>query len=156
MCSAHASSTRFRQRRRARAALVLAGVFAVFCSSVTPAEGKVERTANWKFEVVWPALLRFLRIDEGHEILEKDSEAGYVIFRIKDEGKDYQGALEAVPIIQDRRPSVRLSLRIEDRPDYMASGILQRFLYKLQDEYGPPPPPPPPPEEKKPKEEGAE
>jgi len=117
---------------------------------VRVAHAKAERTASWSYDRVWPAAIRFLRIDEGHEIVEKDAEAGYVIFRVKDDGKEYEGALELVRVVENRRPSVRLSLRIEDRPDYMAEGLLRRLLYKLQEELGPPPPPPP---EQKPKKE---
>ncbi len=138
-----------RTTRGSRLSLAIAG--GIFCTAAVAlfgagtAQAKAERTANWKYESVWPAAVRFLRIDEGHEIVEKDSEAGYIIFVVKDDGKEFEGALELVRIVENRRPSVRLALRIEDRPDYMSEGLLRRLLYKLQEELGPPPPPPPPP-----------
>jgi len=135
-------------------AVVLAATLALL--GARAAYAKAERTAHWKYEQVWPAAVRFLRVDEGLAIVEKDSEAGYVIFRIKDDGKEYEGALEIVRKVVARRPSVHLKMRIEDRPDYMAAGILRRMVYKLREELGPPPPAPPePPAEKKPAEEKA-
>lgn len=181
MCSVRATSTKNRSPRRGTSSSRLSGagsrpgrprpsraVVATLAAIIglgstallgsRAAHAKAQRTAHWRFEQVWPAAIRFLRIDEGHEILEKDSEAGYVIFKVKDDGKEYQGALEVVSIVENRRPSVRLSLRIADRPDYMAEGILRRLLYKLQEELGPPPAPPPPkekPAEEKPEEQRA-
>ena len=51
------------------------------------------------------------------------------------------------------RPSVRLVLRIGERPAYMEAGVLDRLMTKLHDEHGDPPPPPPekPPDKAKPK-----
>jgi hypothetical protein len=120
------------------------------------AAAEAQRVAHWDYERVWPAAVRFLRIDEGHEIVEKDADAGYVIFKVADDGKEFQGALEVVRVVVHRRPSVRLVLRIEDRPNYMEEGTLRRMLSKLRKELGPPPPAPPPPPEEPKKEEKPE
>ncbi|HUH01062.1 MAG TPA: hypothetical protein VML75_03645 [Kofleriaceae bacterium] len=116
--------------------------------AATPAAASTKKEASYAFERVWPAAVRFLRIDEGLEILEKDRDSGYVLFELAEDRKTFRGALEVVQIIdQDGRAAVRLVLRIEDRPSYMEAGILDRMVRKLRAELGPPvdPPPPPPP-----------
>jgi hypothetical protein len=90
---------------------------------------------------VWPTALRFLRIDEGHEILEKDGEAGYVVFAVDDDGKRFHGTLEVIRVTDGGQPAIRLVVAIEDRPAYMEQGLLDRLLVKLRGEHGPPPAP---------------
>lgn len=117
-------------------------------TAAAPAAASTKKEASYAFERVWPAAVRFLRIDEGLEILEKDRDTGYVLFELAEERKTFRGALEVVQIVdQDGRAAVRLVLRIEDRPAYMEAGILDRMVRKLRAELGPPvdPPPPPPP-----------
>src|SRR5437762_14268097 len=43
---------------------------------------------------VWTAAVRYLRVDRGLPIREKDESAGYVLFDYADGGKTYHGALE--------------------------------------------------------------
>ena len=103
---------------------------------------------------MWPAALRFLRIDEGHKLVEKDGEAGYVIFDLSDDGKSFRGSLELIRVEDDGRPGVRIVVHIEDRPSYMESGLLRRLLAKLRTELGAPapirPPAKPAPDDDKP------
>jgi hypothetical protein len=72
-------------------------------------------------------------------IVEKDADAGYVLFDLKEEGKTFRGALELVPFEKDGRQNVRLILRIEDRPEYVEVGMLDRLERKLRGERGQPP-----------------
>jgi len=94
---------------------------------------KAERTVAQPFERVWPTAIRHIRIDEGHTIVDKDADAGYVVFEVKDDGKTFKGALELVRV-KAARPAVRLVLQIEGRPVYMESGMLDRLLQKLAGE----------------------
>jgi hypothetical protein len=102
-----------------------------------PASAATKKEASYAFEQVWPAAVRFLRIDEGLEILEKDRDAGYVLFQLTEDRKTFRGALEVVQIVDpDGRAGVRLVLRIEDRPAYMEKGILERMVRKFRSELG--------------------
>ena len=130
-----------RERVRVRIAAV-AGVVAVALAAGV-AEAKTERTIMYSFEQVWPTAVRHLRVEEGFTILEKDVDVGYVMFEVKEEGKVFSGALEVVRQKDSTgRPSVRLVLRIGDRPAYMEAGVLDRMMAKLREEHGDPPPPP--------------
>jgi hypothetical protein len=105
------------------------------------AEARSEKVVAWELTRVFPTAVRFLRIDEGVVIVEKDAEAGYVLFDLKEEGKTFRGALELVSFQKDGRESVRLILRIEDRPEYVEVGMLDRLERKLRGEHGAPPRP---------------
>ena len=119
------------------------------------AEARSEKVVGWELTRVFPTAVRFLRIDEGVAIVEKDAEAGYVLFDLTEEGKTFRGALELVAFKKDGRESVRIILRIEDRPEYVEVGMLERLERKLRGEHGPPPrneKKEPPPKKEAPKE----
>ncbi|HWM87124.1 MAG TPA: hypothetical protein VNO33_14830, partial [Kofleriaceae bacterium] len=132
------------------AARIAAIVFLVLAAGGGAAEAKTERTALYSFEQVWPTAVRHLRVEEGFTIVEKDVDVGYVVFEVKEEGKTFAGALELVRQKEaSGRSSVRLVLRIGERPAYMEAGVLDRLLTKLRQEHGDPPPIEQPPAKKK-------
>jgi hypothetical protein len=106
------------------------------------ASARSEKTLAYQPEQVWPTAVRFLVVDEHVKVLEKDADAGYVLFEIKDEGKTYRGSLEVMTIVKERRTSVRFVLQIEDRPDWQEVAMLTRLERKLRSELGTPAPPP--------------
>src|SRR3954471_343847 len=83
-----------------------------------------EKTLAYTRETVWPTAVRFLVVDEHVKITDKDPDAGYVLFELKDEGKSYRGSLEVMTIVRDKRTSVRFVLQIQDRPDWMEIAML--------------------------------
>jgi hypothetical protein len=108
-----------------------------------------EKTLAYQREDAWPAAVRFLRVDEHLKITEKDADAGYVLFELKEEGKTYRGSLEVMTVTVDGRPQVKFVMQVEDRPSWLEIAMLQRLERKLRAELGSPTPPP----SKKPKEE---
>jgi hypothetical protein len=110
-----------------------------------PAQAKTARDLPYSYERVWPALLRFLRVDEKLKVTEKSEEAGYVLFELTDGKRAYPGAAELSRTADvSGRATVRVSVKIEDRPSYMEMAVLDRLADKLHDELGDPPPAPPP------------
>lgn len=102
------------------------------------ADAKTQRDTEYLYTQVWPTAVRLLRVDVGYTILEKDVDAGYVLFEFKDEGKTFRGAIEIVRLKGESK-RVRVIVRIEDRPSYMEQSLLDRLERKLRDENGPPP-----------------
>lgn len=132
--------------RTKRTLLTAIGLALLAGLAASPAAASSKKEASYDFDKVWPAAVRFLRIDEGLAILEKDRDTGYVLFELAEDRKVFRGALEVVRIVDpEGRAAVRLVLRLEDRPAYMEAGILDRMVRKLRAELGPPPDPPPPP-----------
>lgn len=147
----HLASSYRPDRRRPRApgqrpgALALAVLLAVGVG-LWPgsAAAKSQKKLAYAYEQVWPAVVRFLRVDEGFEIIEKDADAGYVIFTVSEDGKRFRGSMELVRTGEKQdQPGLLLLVAIEDRPEYMEQGIIERFEQKLRAELGSPRPPKP-------------
>jgi hypothetical protein len=122
-----------------------------------PAWARSEKTLAYQRTDVWPAAVRFLVVDERLRITEKDAEAGYVLFELRDEGKLFRGSLEVMTVVRDGRTLVRFVLQIADRPSWLEIAMLTRLETKLRAELGTPSPPPskqdPPPAKDEPKPE---
>jgi hypothetical protein len=125
------------------------------------AGARTERTVHWTADRVFPTAVRFLRVDAKVTIIEKDADAGYVVFEITDDGKTYPGSLEVIPVSDDP-VEVKVAITIEDRPAYMEEVLLEKLEAKLKSELGSPPrkqkpkpePKPEPEPEPKPDDEG--
>ena len=118
---------------------LLSVAFGLFIATagVSRVDAKTSRKVSHAYEKVWPVAVRFLRIDEGLKVLEKDMENGYLLFEIAEEGKRFSGSVEVIRRTDDsKRSAVELILTIKDRPSYMESGILDRMLTKIRVELG--------------------
>ena len=102
---------------------------------------KSEKTVGWNASKIWPAAVRFIRVDERLKIIEKDADAGYVMFELHEEGKTFSGALELVS--NDDDDGVKLVISITDRPQYIESAMMARLERKLHTELGTAPTPAP-------------
>jgi hypothetical protein len=110
-----------------------------------PAGAKSSRELAYSYDAVWSSLVRFLRVDEKMKVVEKDVEAGYVLFEVVDGKRTFSGAAELSKGQEAGRTVTKVSIRINDRPSYMELGLLDRFEVKLREELGEPQPPPPAP-----------
>ena len=108
------------------------------------ASARSEKTLAYPREQAWPAAVRFLAVDERLRLVEKDADAGYVLFELRDEGKLFRGSLEVVAIVAEGRTLVRFVLAIEDRPSWLEIAMLRRLERKLRAELGAPAPAPAP------------
>ena len=124
--------------RRLLASLVLAGTLIVTLAG--DGEARSEKTLAYTRETVWPTAVRFLVVDERVKVTDKDPDAGYVLFELKDEGKTFRGSLEVMTVVKDKRTSVKFVLQIQDRPDWMEIAMLNRLERKLRSELGSPSP----------------
>lgn len=114
--------------------------------ATTAVAARSEKTLSYQRDQVWPTAVRFLVVDERVKVIEKDADAGYVLFELKDEGKTYRGSLEVMAVVRDKRTNVRFVLQIEDRPDWIEVAMLTRLERKLRAELGSPAPAPTPKE----------
>lgn len=120
--------------------LVLA--FLLSMASSAPAWARAEKTLAYQRDDAWPAAVRFLRVDERLKIVEKDGDAGYVLFELKEEGKTFRGSLEVMTVVVEGRTQVKFVMQIEDRPMWVEVSMLTRLERKLRAELGAPAPPP--------------
>jgi hypothetical protein len=125
-----------------RSRLASIAVLSLICALGAPAAARSEKTLAYPRDQAWPAAVRFLVVDERLKITDKDAEAGYALFELRDEGKTFRGSLEVIATIVDGRPVVRFVVAIEDRPSWVEIGMLNRLERKLRVELGSPTPAP--------------
>ncbi len=114
----------------------------VVAATATSALARSEKTLAYQRDQCWPTAVRFLRVDEGLKITEKDGDAGYVLFELREEGKIFRGSLEVMTVLVDGRTVVRFVMQIEDRPSWLEIAMLLRLERKLRAELGAPAPAP--------------
>jgi hypothetical protein len=154
---------RDRSRRRAGLAprATLARIACAACAAcltglavlAPPAWARSEKILAYPRDQAWPTAVRFLAVDAHVKITEKDADAGYLMFELRDDGKIFRGSLEIMTVTRDGRSQVRFVLQIADRPSWLELAMLARLEDKLRAELGspqPPPSPPPPPKKDEP------
>jgi len=129
-------------RRILLALLLLTGV----------AEARTEKTLAYPHDQAWTAAVRFIRVDAKLKITEKDADAGYLIFELKEDKRTFRGSLEIIDTVKDGRHLVRFVMQIEDRPEWEELELLNKLEMKLRVELGSPAPAPsaPPPKKEEP------
>jgi hypothetical protein len=100
--------------------------------------------------------LRFVRVDRGCKVIDKDADAAFVAFECDDDGKVKRGSLELFKV----PAGVRTQVTLGDDTHGMELRWLELFERKLRDERGTPTPPPvpqppTPPAARSPKDGGA-
>jgi hypothetical protein len=118
------------------AAVVVGSSLAV----IAPAAARSEKLLGYSPVSVWSPLVRFLRVDENLKIVDKDVEAGYLIFELTQDKKVFRGSAELIPASKDY--GARVILDVSDRPSYVELAMLERLERKLLVELGPAPSPP--------------
>jgi hypothetical protein len=114
------------------------------------ADARSEKVLAYPRDQAWPAAVRFLRVDAKLKVIEKDADAGYVLFELREEKKTFRGSLEVIDVIKDGHHQVRFVMQIEDRPGWLEIEYLTKLEQKLRAELGTPAPAPsaPPPAKK--------
>lgn len=96
--------------------------------------------------------LRYLRVDQGFEVVEKDMESGYLLFEYPhspSQPKDSPKVRGSVEVIE-RSDETALVVQLPDLPSYHERMLIEGLLEKLRTDYGVPPSrraPAPPPED---------
>ena len=108
------------------------------------AHARSEKTLAYPREPAWSAAVRFIRVNAGLKVIEKDAEAGYLIFEFKEEKKTFRGSLELIEFVKDGRKLLRFVVTIEDRPTWVEVELLTKLERKLRAELGTPAPAPTP------------
>jgi hypothetical protein len=114
------------------------------CVASSPALARSQKTLAYPRSESYAAALRFIRVDENLKVTEKDSDAGYVLFELREEKKVFRGSLEMIEVVQDGRRAVRFVMTLQDRPEWLELLYLQRLEQKLRLELGAPAPVPSP------------
>lgn len=132
-----------RRVRRAGAFATLALAVAVGAATGPSAEARSAVIVPYALTDVWPAAVRFLRVDQSYSIKEKDAGAGYLLFELSEGKRSYRAALELVKTTDgDGRIATQIVCTMNDLPRRYETTLLDKLSAKVRDERGPPPPPP--------------
>lgn len=117
---------------------------ALVLALASPAFARSEKTLAYPRDEAWPTAVRFIRVDLELKILEKDADAGYVLFELREDKRTFRGSLEVIEVVQDGRHLVRFVMQIADRPEWVEIEMLTKLERKLRVELGAPSPAPTP------------
>jgi hypothetical protein len=116
------------------------------------------RVLSYPLHQVWPTAVRYLRVDRAYVLIDRDPDAGYILFEFplgtSGEAKG-RGSFEVFATKDaSGRDSARVEVGTDSGPVHLPSSIVRGLADKLKSERGQPPPPPkpePPPPETPPK-----
>lgn len=128
---------------RLRRACGAGTVAAALSFAATLAWARTNATAPYPITSVWPAAVRFLRVDRNYPIREKDEGAGYVLFDYTDGPKPCKASLELIKTTDfEGRDATKMAVSIPDLPHRFEQMLLDKLTAKIRDDQGPPAPPP--------------
>lgn len=105
----------------------------------TDAEARVEADSNYSKLQTFNTALRYLRVDLGYKVLEKDEDAGYLLFNYAPPGDPKDTSKGSIEVIKTRH-DVKVFVQIPKMPQYHEVVLRDGLMRKLRDEYGEPPP----------------
>lgn len=118
-------------------------------AGVELADASAAYTSLYTYDQTFGTALRYVRVDQGFKITEKDPELGYVMFEYTSPESGSQVTPGSIEIVrgQDR---VLVTVQIPKMPRYHEQALVEGLARKLVAEHGEPvrkkPDPPPPPE----------
>lgn len=110
-------------------------VAAAFWTGVSDA--RVEESLSYTKQQSYNAALRFLRVDRGYKLIEKDDDSGYLLFEYPIQGSEdvTNGSIEII----ERKDGVAMVVQLPQMPRYHEKMVMSSLLKKLQADYGAPP-----------------
>jgi hypothetical protein len=104
------------------------------------ASARVEARSGYTKAQTFNGALRFLRVDKGYDVVEKDPDAAYVLFRYPLQGQGKATANGSVEVVETTS-GTKLVVQLPQLPEYHEVVLRDALLKKLRAEYGSPPPP---------------
>lgn len=115
------------------------GLLAVAALAWGPlASARVEADSDYSKAQTFNAAFRYVRVDLGYEVVEKDPDVGYLLFRYEPPGRKNaptQGSIEVV----ESKERVKIVIQLPQMPTYHETTLRDGLLKKLRAEYGEPP-----------------
>jgi hypothetical protein len=135
---------------RSRLVLVLAAALPLLVAVESTAWARAEAEVGYTREQAFSAALRYLRVDLGYEVTEKDPDAAYLLFSFAAPEVARKTAHGSIEVIQRKR-TVRVLISLPELPSYREEVLKRGLLDKLRTEYGEPSTEEEPPEKAPPK-----
>jgi hypothetical protein len=102
---------------------------------------RAQQIFHYPLDDIYSTAVRFVRIDRGCPILDRDPQAAYLVFECREDKRMQSGTLEMF-----RTPDgVRVQVTLKEAPSYVEARFLEGLAHKLRDERGLPARPKAPP-----------
>ncbi len=128
-------------RRVAQAFLLIALAGAPFAAlSLDPATASANMaySSPYTYDQTFSTAVRMLRVDLGLKIVEKDPDAGYLLFEYKSNESGARVSNGAMELVRGA-DHVLVSVRIPAMPSYHETMVVDLLAKKLAADYGEPP-----------------
>jgi hypothetical protein len=105
------------------------------------ASARKQQDYTYRYEQVWSASVRMVRVDLRLGVDDQDETIGYLLFQYRDTlGRPHPGSIELVRTQDERGANiVRAVVQIPAMPSYIEQMIVDRLARKLREEFGDPP-----------------
>jgi len=122
--------------RRYICSFVLSAFFATGLSASPTATARVEKTLKYTKEQGYNSALRYVRVERGYKVTEKDANSGYLLFEYlaKGSAEKSRGSIEIIK----RTETIGLIVRLPQMPHYHERLLANGLLKKLREDYGEP------------------
>ena len=127
--------------KQALVVLVIIGLCDLALTWNAPAFARAQADLPYAVGEAYSTAVRFVRVDRGCKVTDKDADAAFVAFECLDEGRVKRGSLELFRVgAPGPREVVRAQVTLGDDTHGMELRWLELFERKLRDERGNPPP----------------
>lgn len=99
-------------------------------------QASIARELTYSENTVWRCAVRFIRVDKGFRVIEKDKETGYLLFEYTDGARTTNGSIEVLRVVKNKREYVRVQMNLHGQPKYVESLLFKKLERKLKSEYG--------------------
>lgn len=124
--------------RRVLAISAAAGGLLAAVLAVRAARARVEAESEYTKAQTYNGALRYVRVDLGYELVEKDPDAGYILFRYEPPGRKNNPTNGSIEVLETK-DRVKLVIQLPQMPSYHETTLRDGLLKKLRAEYGEPP-----------------
>lgn len=116
------------------------GVLSVFAvgALAAVADARVDAGSSYTKAQTYSGALRYVRVDLGYEVVEKDPDAAYLIFKYSAPGGGKNSAVTGTLEVIEASGGVRLFVNLPRMPEYYERVFRDGLMKKLRDEYGAP------------------
>ncbi|MCB9667291.1 MAG: hypothetical protein H6715_04115 [Myxococcales bacterium] len=107
------------------------------------AHARTGSAIEYRYDQVWSATIRLVRVDLRMAIDEQDKDLGFVLFQYREGKREFPGSIEVIEEKDDGgKRTIQAVVQIPGMPSYVEQVMLNQLKKKLKDDYGPPLPPP--------------
>ncbi len=124
-------------RRSLKSLVIALALFGVALPAAV-ADARVDAGSSYTKAQTYSGALRYVRVDLGYEVVEKDPDAAYLIFKYTAPGGSKNSAVTGTLEVIEATGGVRLFVNLPRMPEYYERVFRDGLMKKLRDEYGTP------------------